>query len=370
MLSLVLSAIVPFVWVIYFAAPTILFGQSTDSQIQWRVGKALDRYTNASFSGLMSKAPIGTRLKKFATSQRVGLFIDRRVDPSLKLSISIQNGTIEQFFWGIADSLDLGVCKIDDLYYMADKDVSAALPIAWSNLKKADSEQRSKSDVAWTARDSLSSSSVVSPKSLLLALSDRHGFSIDNPDEVPHDLWAGFETPPLTLEGRVAILLAGFGKWYERSSDGKSIKIIDFPNIKKGQIRIVEVSDSQALAKRMRARFSELKISASGKSLTGTGPVAELARFKAAVVKAKRPNTGTESAKTFTLNTTASRGSILASLAKQTDRKFVYAKPAPKALTEQIKISVKEFTVEQIIAEVVRGTSLEIDYSDNELSVK
>ena len=67
MLSLVLSAIMSVVWVIALAIPISAEAQ-TDSQIQWRVGKQLDRYTNAGFSGLMSEAPIGTRLKKFAYS--------------------------------------------------------------------------------------------------------------------------------------------------------------------------------------------------------------------------------------------------------------------------------------------------------------
>ena len=368
MLSLFSGLIVSVIGTWYGLQPQTVLAQVTETSaqsVQWRTGSDLNRYIRNNFQATLYDAELGPRLRAFAQQQRVAVFLDRRIDPSMNLSLGLRNGSLEKFYWQIAKTLDVGICRVSDIHYFGPKTVTENLPLAWQQLKK----KRPKSDIGWGETAPLMTETICAPKDILRQLAVKNQFKIENIDTIPHDVWAQLELPATSLEGRVGLLLAGFGKWYERSNDGTSIRIVDFPKFEKGELVFNDIPAAKELRKKLKAQFKDVRISARDSAITVNGTPKQLALLKSAMVDMQIKAVLPSQIRTYSMNTSAARGSILASIAQMTGRKFLYDRPAPAELREQLDFKHESMSVEQLIDEAVKGTELKTEITDEQLKV-
>ena len=191
-----------------------------------------------------------------------------------------------------------------------------------------------------------------------------------NGPELPHDLWSTVQLPNLTLDQKVALLLVGFDRWFERSQDGVQIRIIDFPHLETGTVEFGNFDDARELVVNLRRQFPDCRISISGKKLAGTGTPGELADIKAALVShsSARPPNGDDKRR-FTLTTRNSRGSILTTVAQQTGNRLDFSPALRRVLEEPIEVSVKEVTLEELIEKVLEGTTATYQIANGMLTI-
>jgi len=345
------------------------FGLITQVNNDWHTGKRLDRFNQTSVSGSWTDTPIRDALNSFSKSQKVGLFLDRRIDPSKLVNIAASNISPEGFLWQIAESQQIGVCRVADLYFFGPPKTAACLPTIWGQMESQSGRQRRTFEVQWEKKSPLRTSSVVVVKQLLEQLATEHQFKIENPEVIPHDVWAQFELPPTSLAGRVGIVLAGFDKWFERSKDGKSIRIIDFPKIEIASLKIESLADPRATSEEMKLEFPELKITGTSKRLTASGPPLQIARLRRALIKSQSVEAAAPDAIRFKLNTQAPRGSILATVAHQLNKKLKFSPEIQQMMQAEIQIQIKDATLNQLLDETLKGTELKYELTDTELVI-
>lgn len=350
-------------------AVRLIAGQSSDNPVQWLTGRDLDRNNQLAISVSWTDAPLRSRLSAFAKQQKVGIFLDRRVDPSQLISISISQGTPEQFLWEVADKCGLGICRIENFYYLGPPKTAAVLPHVWNPMKKISSKLRRTSTIKWTDRAPLQIDSVVEPRKLLDRLAEEYEFTITNANNVPHDVWSGFELPSMSLDGRIAILLVGFDQWFERSADGRELTFVDFPDLATGQMEIKDLVDSKQTSSEMKAKFPDLKISTSRTAIKATGDPIQLAKMRRVLVKAQEPIVDDKSLAPLTLATKASRKAILMKVAEVTGKKFTFASDALKELNEQVTVNVENASVHKLVKEVLKGSDLKFEINDTQLRI-
>jgi len=343
-----------------------LVAQSNDD---WHTGKRLDRFNQAPVSASWADAPLRDVLGSFSASQKVGIFLDRRIDPSQLVNIAAKNVSPERFLWKIAGTQGIGVCRLADIYFFGPPQTTACLPTIWEQMERQSARQRRTYQVKWERKAPLASSSVVIIKPLLEQLANEHHFQIENPEAIPHDVWAPLKLPRTSLGGRVGIILAGFDKWFERSKDGTSIRIVDFPAIKTASLKTETLADPRAISKRMKVEFPELKITGTSKRLSASGAPLEIAKLRRALVNSQTVKAVALDANRFNLNTQAPRGSILATIAHQLSKKLKFTPEFQPMMQAEIQLQVKDATLDQLLDETLKGTELRYEMTDTELVI-
>ncbi len=352
-------------------APVPVAGQDV-SGARWLTGRKLDEFNEIAISAWWSDAELRERIMRFSVNQQLAIFLDRRVDPSMLIELSVQNVTKEQFLWTVARQSNLGICRVEDFYYLGPTETAARFPAVCQHLRQSTSRRRNKSKVDWMRKAPLKTSSVAEPKKILLQLANENQFQIQNLEAIPHDLWAGFELPITTLQIRVAILLVGFGKSFESNEDGSIIRIVDWPDIKTTEATFDSVSNPPSLARTLRPRFPELKISVRGKRLVVSGPPDQVAEAQSMVVAAQEPAGIDTTEKTYTLTTRALRGDVLATAANGANVELVFDKSnreIARTLTELVEVHAVKASLDELLRQTLAGTKLKYDLVDRELRV-
>ena len=335
----------------------------------WHTGKRLDRFNQIPISASWTDTPLVRVLNRFSESQRVATFLDRRVDPSSPVNIAAKNISPEQSLWKIADSQELGVCRVADFYFMGPPETAASLPTIWQQMESESARQRKTLQVQWERKSTLTTKSVVVVKKLLDQLAAENGFKVENPQEIPHDVWSKVELPETSVAGRVGIILVGFGKWFERSQDGTSIRIIDFPSVEIASFKTETLSDPRATAEKMKLAFPDLKISGNKKRLTASGPPLEVARLRRQLAQSQSVEPVAPENKRFSLNTKAPRGAILATVAKQLNLELKFSAENQPQLQQEIQLRIEDATLSQLLDETLKGTELKYETTDRELVI-
>ena len=364
------------VFCLLLACPSIAVAQEASTVLveskkaTFLTGKKLDRKSSQAFSLWWRDAEIRDRLTAFSKSEDVAVMLDRNVNPRTVLNLGIENRTLEQIFWRVSSAAKIGVCRIEDCYYFGPTDTVVALPIAMNTLARQANKVSRRSSVKWTIERPVLTTPIVPTKLLIEAIADKHGFSVNGLDELPHDLWYQVALPPTSVIAQIQLMLAGFGKTFEIEPDGKSITIIDFPKTESAK-RTFSVPKRPANSKELDKRFPDLRISYRSKSVVATGPPQQLALLKAALVdQADQVESQPDQAERFTLNTEADRLTILRTIAQTAKLELNLGPASPADLSDRIKINVVKVTQAELIFETLRGTRFQAEVQDNQLIIK
>ena len=149
---------------------TRVFGQDQKNEIAWLSNEALSEHNSLPISVMWRDAELKDRLMRFSQTQRVAIFLDRRIDPSTIINLTSNNVTTEQFLLEIAKQTDIGICQIENVYYLGPKKTANSLASTTESLLKAAGKFGKRTQIRWNKNESLRTESVVEPKQLLLEI--------------------------------------------------------------------------------------------------------------------------------------------------------------------------------------------------------
>ena len=89
----------------------------TDWPTDWLMGRDLEKAKMMAVSSGVVDSPLREHIRRLSSSQRVAVFVDRRVDPTLEASYTAKDLTWDQLAFRVADVYEVGICRLDDLYY-------------------------------------------------------------------------------------------------------------------------------------------------------------------------------------------------------------------------------------------------------------
>ena len=326
------------------------------SGTDWIVGKQLDQAILLNISGSWEDATLREQLMSISRRHRIAVFLDRRVDPSTRLDFSAINVTFEQFLWRLADQLDLGVCRFENLYYLGPRETTNQLPMLLDATRDSIREKLDSND--WKKVRANHWRRLATPYDILDRLAKSHDLHWENLETIEHDLWPEVDLPTLSSEAGFGVVLAGMGKWFE-VNNGTTLKLVDFPELKSGTAEISGVENASQFAKAMRKQFPEANVRGAGKSLTIKSTPEQFAAIKREVVKSQQVVQASLDRQVYDLQTTAKRISILQHLAKQTNLAIEFDPELGEVLGTRVEISVRRATVDEIIGAVLKDSGLE-----------
>ncbi|MEN6459040.1 MAG: STN domain-containing protein [Thermoguttaceae bacterium] len=230
-------------WVAVFAVAWLLGAAATagaEEPIHWLTGASLDERLAEPIDVLWAENPLRPALMRLSRACRVAILIDRRVDPGQKLDFSLRGVPLGEALETIARGRHLGVARLGSVIYLGPRPVADRLPAVAAALDKAVRRLPTALQRKFRQPKALSWPDLATPREVLAELGLQNRFEIANLEEIPHDLWAAAELPPLPLVDRLTLVAIQFGQTFEASNRGSKLMLAltpvprDLPATSKG----------------------------------------------------------------------------------------------------------------------------------------
>jgi len=196
----------------------------------WLTGNALQEQLAGRVDVFWSGVPLRQAVSSLSHVQRVAVLIDRRVDPGQELDLKLDGLPLDRVFREIAAARGLDVSWVGPVAYMGPTQAAARVRTLAELRRK---ETRSLPAIA--ARKLLSPKRIqwddfATPRDLLAQLSLESGVEISGLDQVPHDLWAAADLPPLSLVDRLTLIAGQFDLTFQIAADGSAVALVPVPD--------------------------------------------------------------------------------------------------------------------------------------------
>ncbi len=169
-----------------------------DSSTAWLTGGELEARLAEPVGVDWAGRPLRDALNGLARAKQVAIFLDRRVDPDQLLKVSLQDVSLEAVFERLAESRGLGVSRFGSVVFMGPARVAARLrtlaALRLADVRKLPVEV----GLRFARTQRLVWDDLAEPRVLLKRLAEENGFELLGLEQVPHDLWAAADLPPLS----------------------------------------------------------------------------------------------------------------------------------------------------------------------------
>ncbi len=192
-------------------------------------GPALERRLAEPVGVQWSGNPLGEAVRSLGRNRRVAVLLDRRVDPSRPMELTLADVPLRQAFEDVARGQDLGLTWFGPVAYWGPPAVTARLRTV-GQLRRDEAERLPAERAKAFARQArMVWPDFATPRELLAGLSAEAGVAVAGESLVPHDLWAGADLPPLPLTDRLTLVLAQFDLTFQPAADGRTLAIVPLP---------------------------------------------------------------------------------------------------------------------------------------------
>ncbi|MBA3485309.1 MAG: hypothetical protein H0T51_26230 [Pirellulales bacterium] len=169
---------------------------------------------------------LATALQRLADSQRLPLWIDRRVDPNAPIELTANDQPLSDVLDSIGAPHGWAATPYHGMLYFGPKQTASELltlsALARQSIAKAPPDVRSR----WLKPEAWTIARLSEPRGLLKQLARSAGAAVVDEREVPHDLWPERQLPPMSALDRAILLLSGFDLTCQISADGRKLRVL------------------------------------------------------------------------------------------------------------------------------------------------
>ncbi|REJ92799.1 MAG: hypothetical protein DWQ34_11305 [Planctomycetota bacterium] len=216
-------------------------------------------------------------LHRLRADREIALLLDRRIDPSREFDIHLAPVRLHSALEAIAEQADVGVSIVGSTVYFGPHEAAGALRTVIA-LRESELEQFSerlgRREFELTRTSTVRWSDLARPADLIRQTGEKVSLSVEDLDQIPHDLWAAGEMAGVTPVEALSLLLIQFDLTFEWTGPATGVRIIPLPRqvgiTRVHTVRGVEVDEA---LERIRDRFPEMSIEREGAELRVDGTV-------------------------------------------------------------------------------------------------
>lgn len=201
-------------------------GATADEKTPWATGTVFQRRLADPVTIQWANIPLRQAIERLARVKRVAIVIDRRVDPTQKLNLSVRDMPLEAALREIASRQGLGVAKLGNIVYFGPASVAERLPAVATSMDKDVRRLPPSKQRKFFSTKRMTWDDLAQPRELLAQLARESGLKIEGLDKMPHDLWAATELPPLTLVHRLTLVAIQFDLVFKVAADGRRLDLV------------------------------------------------------------------------------------------------------------------------------------------------
>jgi hypothetical protein len=199
-------------------------------RVAWATAADFQRQLAEPVRILWAENPLRPAIEGLSRARKVAILIDRRVDPSQKLNVSLKQMPLDAALQAIARSRGLEVASLGSVVYLGPASaaenlgsIAAALEMGVRRLPPA---MRRK----YHHPQRLGWDDLATPRELLADLTREAGLEIAGLELVPHDLWAAADLPPMPLTDRLTLIAVQFDLALKVADNGRRLEVVPLPD--------------------------------------------------------------------------------------------------------------------------------------------
>ena len=314
--------------------------------------------------------PLKAVLNSISETQRVAIFLDRRINPSQKIQLEVHDKSMSATLVQIADQANAQISYIRNVIYIGPKKTTHLLATVVAIHAKQHRQIQAENTRVFTTSKSTQWNRLSQPQSIVAAIAETANARITNIETIPFDLWDKQALPNLPFAMRMSIVLAGFDLTYQINND-TSITLIPFPAEAKYQ-KTFSTDVSAANLNRIKNSFPSLKITNNNEQLVASGRWEEIAELESLLRgnTIVRPKPTTTSTQVYTLTVTnQSIHNVLQAIARNEKLELTGSAESRKRWDKRISLEVKELPLDDLLLQVVGKGNLQYHIADNQLII-
>lgn len=280
------------------------------------------------------EVPLRQRLTEFGKKYEVPIFLDRSVDPDQRIDLSAQDLPVEGVLSLAAQKLKLGTCTVGKVHYLGPKSTASRLTGVIAQRKLELRKLPPQARTVWSKAKELKWDEAASPRDIAAALAQEAGAELENPQQIPHDVWPAYDLPAMTLIERFSLVLAGFDLTFQVLDDGS-------------QIRVTPLPPDKVAAGGKDPDLDDVPQPGTTKTVT-KGPIKKV--FSMTVQKQPA-------------------GAVVNTVAKQLGKEFQYDPSLRDKLREDVSFTVKDVTLEELLAKTLTPLGLSCKVTEKALEI-
>ncbi len=336
----------------------------------WVTGRALDRQAQMGITGQWSDAPLRPMLTEMAAARRIPIFIDRRVDPTAQVDLSVSNLTWDQFLQAVGAEHEYGFVRLQNVYCFGPQLSCIELESVYQKLTAGLKERRQQLNRNWLSPSATGWQTLTEPRIKLQSLAAEHDITLVNPELLPHDLWPHFDSPKTSLVFQSLLLVHGFDKSIAISTRGTKLKIVDPANASPGQYTVYNLKNARSIADELRSEFAEVRLQPEGETrIQITGPIQTLTPAIRELIGRQEPVLARSENIRYTVELQGKRETILTTMASQLNVELKFDPRHTDILSEFVKLKFENATADEILTAALEGTGLRFRLTQSELSI-
>ena len=223
-----------------------LFGQVAGKFLE---GRAFERRLASPLGGSWSGVPLGEVTAGLSRTQNVAIALDRRIDPGQPVSLDFSDMPLAEVLDVLAQDQNLDLFLLGPVVCLVPRGEASRLETVAQLRRHEVSRRPPAAGRKWRSKAPLVWDDLSAPAELLTDLSKQGGFTIVNPQRLPHDLWAAGNLPRLALADRLSFILGQFGLTYEMSAEAEADSLKKELAQKGPAIRLVPIPDTPVSAR-------------------------------------------------------------------------------------------------------------------------
>jgi hypothetical protein len=329
----------------------------------WFTGKAFDQQLELSTDLACANRPLGAVLGNLAQSQRLAIWLDRRVDPDRLLALSVSAEPLKSVLAQIAARERLGCSTLGPVVYFGPADAATKLrTLAYlrrEELKPLPAARRK----AFEAMRTWQWSDLATPRDLLSGLAREAHVELSGLEQIPHDLWPARSLPLLSWIDRLTLITIQFDLTFQIAADGKSVALVALPEKVAASRTYPAGADGRETVQVWARQFPQADVRLAGDHIVVRGHVEDLEAIVAgATARGTKTKTTSPGKQVYKLTTEKPLAVLLDELGKRLDLDFQLDRAAIAAAgiaTDQIvSVKVEDVSLDELINAVLGPAKL------------
>ncbi|WP_145365668.1 hypothetical protein [Stratiformator vulcanicus] len=246
---------------------------------QFEVGEAADESWAGTIPGAVwDAAPLRNVCEQLGTAHRLSILVDRRIDPSRPISLRIGVASVAAVVEKIAAEAGGRTAHSDGL-------VLIAPPLAAERFEPLLLRTRERMAQVASSNNQLRKEQtfrwgdLAEPRQIASEIATRFELQIENPEEIPHDLWPRGVLPQTDAAAAMTAVLIQFDRTIDIDRTGRIVRIVPIPDRIVYSATYRPKKTSAAALAEWRRRWPDAEFDVRRRVVTLRGEIADHAQF-------------------------------------------------------------------------------------------